>query len=236
MVLELFSSQIDLWFLIGFIGMFAATLFPIYRYIKNKNHLKFYVVQIAITGIAAVAYFLMYIGFGVIELNGTEVALTRYADWLLTTPFMVATLAALSKPGRKTVFRLIALDIMVMSVGAVGPFIGFPFYWVLFMFGCLAYTAMMYLILCPVSNGAGLEKEEIDILFTKLRNLTVALWTLYPLVVVLGPQALGLLTVEGQATVVSYLDIISKGVFVVIAVRGVQKIPEISFSFSSEEN
>lgn len=235
MVLDILGSQADTWFFIGFIGMVAATAFPIYKYLEEGSNLRFYISQIAITGIAAVAYLMMYLGLGIIEMGGTEVALTRYADWLLTTPFMVATLAALSKPGNAMVLKLIGLDIAVMSVGAIGPFIGFPLYWVLFLFGCTAFAGMAYLIAYPLSSGPGLENEDIEILFIKLRNLTLVLWTLYPLVVVLGPQALGLLNVEGQATVVSYLDIISKGVFVVIASRGAQKISEISFSFKDSE-
>jgi len=223
-----------LWFFIGFLGMTAATIYPAYKYYQTREKLNFYLSQIAITGIAMVAYLFMYLNIGIININGTEVALTRYMDWLLTTPFMVATLAALSKPGNETVVKLIVLDLLVMSVGILGPFVDFPMYWVLFGFGCICFAAMAYLIMGPISSGPGLENEAINMLFVKLRNLTLVLWALYPLVVVLAPQALGLLNVEGQALVVSYLDIISKGVFVVIATKGAEKIDEISFSFTQK--
>jgi len=228
-----FSSLINLWYFIGFIGMMAATAFPVYRYWRDGEKLKFYISQVGITGIAMVAYLLMYLGVGIFSYNGAEVALTRYIDWLLTTPFMVATLAVLSKPGRSTVVKLVVLDLLVMSVGALGPFIDFPVYWAVFGFGSLAYAAMLYLILGPVSSGPGLRNEKVRIVFTKLRNLTVVLWTLYPVVVILGPQALNLLDQTSQALVISYLDLISKGVFVVIGCRGVQKIGDFSFRFES---
>jgi len=55
---------------------------------------------------------------------------------------------------------------------------------------------------------------------TKLRNLTVVRWSIYPVVWLLGPFGLGLLLVETEAMVVTYLDLLANVGIVVIAVNG----------------
>lgn len=231
MIAELFGSYSELSYFMGFFGMLISTLYILYKAAGDGKHLTFYLAQVEITGVKVISYGLIMLGIGVFQINGTEQVFTRYIDWLITTPFMLATMAMLSKPGNKTVAKLLALDVLMILVPVVGPFISGPLYWAVFMFGCLCYTGMAYLLLKPVSRGPGLENEQINIAFKKLRNLTLVIWPLYPVVVVFGPQALGILTMEGQAIAISYLDLISKGIFVVIASRAATKIPEISARF-----
>jgi sensory rhodopsin len=60
--------------------------------------------------------------------------------------------------------------------------------------------------------------------FTTVRNLTVVVWTLYPIVWILAPTGLGLLLPDTQVLVLTYLDLVSKVGFVVVAVRGLQSV------------
>ncbi|MUV56710.1 hypothetical protein GJ632_04435 [Halogeometricum sp. CBA1124] len=60
--------------------------------------------------------------------------------------------------------------------------------------------------------------------FTTVRNLTVVVWTLYPIVWILAPTGLGLLLPDTQVLVLTYLDLVSKVGFVVVAVGGLQSV------------
>jgi sensory rhodopsin len=52
----------------------------------------------------------------------------------------------------------------------------------------------------------------------------VVVWTLYPIVWILAPTGLGLLLPDTQVLVLTYLDLVSKVGFVVVAVRGLQSV------------
>lgn len=229
------GSQAALSYWIGLLGMIIATGYVLYKAIGDTDHLKYHLVLSEITGLKIISYALIMAGVGVFEVNGATQVVTRYVDWLLTTPFMLAAVAMLSKPGNKTVGKLLALDVLMILVPLTGPFISGALYWASFAFGCICYIGMAYILAYPTSKGPGLENEEVRIVFTKLRNLILAIWPLYPLVVIFGPQALGFLTFKGQAIAISYLDLVSKGVFVYIGAKAATRIPEISATFTPKK-
>jgi sensory rhodopsin len=201
--------------------MAAGTAYALWGYRAEKgDHPRYYGVLGAITGIATVAYVAMGLGVGQIQVQGAVFYLPRYVDWLLTTPLLVLYLAMLARPRRRVYGTLVGLEVVVIAAGVAAAFAPSPLDWGAYLAGVLAFGGILYFLVSVLPRQAALEDHRPAAVFTKLRNLTVVLWSIYPIVWLLGPFGVGLLLVETEAMVVTYLDLLAKVGFVVIAVNG----------------
>ncbi|MCD2204782.1 bacteriorhodopsin [Halobacterium sp. KA-6] len=218
----------ETWFWIGAVGMTLGTMLPVRDAVRNPARRRFDAVLVGVTGVAAVAYALMALGVGALPMDGFTVQLARYADWLVTTPLLVLYLAMLSRPGRRTYVGLVVADVVVITAGVGAALTPAPEKWAFYAVGCLAYVALLYGLLRTLPAALGEDADpRVDATFTTLRNLTVVLWTLYPVVWLLAPTGLGVLRPEMEAIVVVYLDFISKVGFVAFAVLGADAIDRV---------
>ena len=210
-----------LWYGLGALGMAVGTGYALWGYrADGGDHPRYYAVLGAITGIATVAYVAMGLGLGQLQVDGAVFYLPRYVDWLLTTPLLVLYLAMLARPRRRVYGILVGLEVVVIASGVGAAFAPTPLNWAAYLAGLLAFGAILYYLISVLPAQAALDAHRPSAVFTKLRNLTVVLWSIYPIVWLLGPFGLGLLLVETEAMVVTYLDLLAKVGFVVIAVNG----------------
>jgi sensory rhodopsin len=208
-----------IWLWIGAVGMVLGTLPPLWRLVTDPENRPYYALLAAITGIAAVAYVVMALGFGSLRVGGEEIVAARYVDWLLTTPLMVLYLGLLGRCGTRLYAALVAADVVVILGGVAADVLDGVAAAAAFGVATLAFCVLVYLLLVTVPRRVALH-EECVVTFTKLRNLTVVLWSLYPVVWLLSGSGFGLLLPATENVVVVYLDVISKVGFVVMAVNG----------------
>ncbi|SFR52278.1 bacteriorhodopsin [Halogeometricum limi] len=215
---------VTLWLWVGAVGMALGTLVPLGRFVRDEESRVYTAVLTGVTAIAAVAYALMAQGYAV-SLPGLEgVELVRYVDWLLTTPLMVLYLGLLSRSGPRVYAALVAADVVVVTSGVVAAALSGPTRYVAFGVGAVAYLVLSYLLLRTLPRRASFQSGDHVATFTTVRNLTVVVWSLYPVVWLLAPTGVGLLLPETQVLVMTYLDLVSKVGFVVVAVRGLDGI------------
>lgn len=219
-------STVATWAALGAIGMALGTLAPLWGLTNDPEHRNYYLVLIGVTGVAAVAYTLMSFRIGDIGVSGRVVSLPRYVDWLITTPLILLFLAMLGNTGRGSLGRLFVADITLLVLGAVAVAIPSPIRWLAFAAGLAAFGVLVYELYVRIPRLASFTNERTRTLFVTLRNLTIALWTVYPLVWVLAPSGIGLLTRDMTMLVIAYLDLISKSAFVVLAVDGMDALVE----------
>ncbi|MGM0715826.1 MAG: bacteriorhodopsin [Halobacteriota archaeon] len=62
----------------------------------------------------------------------------------------------------------------------------------------------------PATATAAPRSDGTPTLYVRLRNPTIILWSVYPLVRVLGSAGFGLLTLTVEATPIAYLDSVTK--------------------------
>ena len=208
-----------IWLWIGAVGMVLGTLPPLWRLVTDPENRPYYALLAAITGIAAVAYVVMALGFGSLRVGGEEIVAARYVDWLLTTPLMVLYLGLLGRCGTRLYAALVGADVVVILGGVAADVFDGVAAAAAFGVATLAFCVLVYLLLVTVPRRVALH-EECVVTFTKLRNLTVVLWSLYPAVWLLSGSGFGLLLPATENVVVVYLDLISKVGFVVMAVNG----------------
>jgi sensory rhodopsin len=216
------------WFWVGAVGMAIGTTFPLGDYLRNPSHGRYDAVLAGVTGFAAVAYVLMALGIATYEVGGETIYIARYADWLVTTPLLVLYLGMLAETRLRTVLALLALDVLVIGAGVGAALTPTVEKWVLYAVGCVAFLGLLYGLLRTLPASFGEEPDpRVEATFTTLRNLTVVLWTLYPVVWLLAPTGIGILQPEMEAIVVVYLDFISKVGFVAFAVVGADAIDRL---------
>ncbi|MFA1612359.1 bacteriorhodopsin [Halobellus rubicundus] len=215
-----------LWLWIGVAGMTAGSLPTGYRLVTTDEHRELNAVLFGVTGIAAVAYLLMALGYGTIAVGSQSVEIVRYVDWLLTTPLMVLYLGLLSRPGRRVLRRLVAVDVVVVLAGIAATAVAGLLQYVFFGVGTIAYLVLVQLLVQTLPERATFSTPREESSFTTLRNLTVIVWTLYPVVWLLAPTGVGLLLPETQVLVFTYLDIVSKVGFVAVAIRGMTALSD----------
>lgn len=208
------------WAWLGAAGMAVGTAYPLLSAVREPEKGRYYGVLAAITGIACTAYVLMALGVGTVSAAGYDLPLPRYVDWLLTTPLLVLYLGMLVEPGRRLVAALVAVNVPIIGFGIGASLTTGPLSWALFGVASVAYIGLLWMLLWALPRRAKIRDDRIEVVFGKLRNLTVVLWTLYPVVWLLAPTGTGLLLPAQEMIAFVYLDFISKVAFVVVAVNG----------------
>jgi sensory rhodopsin len=219
-------GTVTTWATLGAIGMALGTLPPLWGLRRDPDRREQYLVLSGVTGVAAVAYAFMAVDIGTVSVSGRLVSVARYVDWLITTPLILLFLSMLGNTDRGSLGRLIVADVALLVLGGVAVVIPGPIRWLAFAGGVAAFGVLVYELYANIPAKATFESERTRMLFVTLRNLTIALWTLYPVVWVLAPSGIGLLTRDMAMLVIAYLDLISKAAFVALAVDGLGALAE----------
>lgn len=213
MVAELGPANLVLW--LGAAAMILGTL--VYFWLGRNVAVyeqNFFIMAISITVIAATAYLAMALGMGRITIGGEQVKVIRYVDWLLTTPLIIALLGILANASKSLIATLVGVDIYMISTSALGAISSSLFVSLVWLgVGTVAYLVFLYLLFGALSRAANEQPEDVSGIYTTLRNLTVVLWSIYPVVWLLSGNALDVLPLVVEEGAFVSLDVFSKVVF-----------------------
>jgi sensory rhodopsin len=208
-------------FWLGAVGMAGGALYPLVYLFREPSKRRYYAMLAAIPMIAAVAYATMALGYGRISMLGESVQLLRYLDWLVTTPLLLLYLGLLIQASRRTLLAIVGVDVVVIGAGIAGALATTAtLRYGLFAVGVAAFAGLAAMLLVTLPRAGATAGERARHIFTELRNVTVVLWTLYPVVWLLSTTGIGLLQPVDEALVVLYLDLTTKVGFVALAMRG----------------
>lgn len=216
------------WFALGGLGMLLGTLALAagFRVVPRTNWRR-YSILVAVPAIAVGAYAPMALGFGGIETqSGDSVFVLRYLDWLLTTPLHVLYLGLLAGAARRSILQAIALMALTIIFGFAGAVVSGVAGWGLFALGAAAFVGVIYHAYTDFAVAAQ-DRDEVTLaLYQKLRAFVIVLWLLYPGIWILAPVGLGLLKTGTYVLVISYLDVVAKVGFGLIALSGQLTVSE----------
>ncbi len=214
--------SITLWFTIGAVGMALGTLALAYGFLLvPASKRREYAILVAVPAIAVVAYALMALDVGAVaSAVGGTVFVPRYVDWLLTTPLHILYLGLFAGTSASLVYRAAGLQAATIVLGVAAALVGAPLKWVLYLAGVVVFGAVVYHAYYPFDAAARERDEATFAIYRKLRAFLVVLWLVYPVIWIVGPNALQVMDVETTALVVSYIDIVSKVGFGLIALNG----------------
>jgi bacteriorhodopsin len=207
--------------------MAAGTLYFIARgwSVRDVEQQTFYVVTTFITATAFTAYLTMATGFGLTEIavNGQvlDIYWARYADWLITTPLLLLDLALLAGADRNTIATLVGVDVLMIVTGLIATLTANPTYrivWWGISSGALLF--LLYVLVRQLTQYARERPGDVGNLFRTLRNLTIALWVLYPVVWILGTEStLEIIPLYWETAAFMVLDLSAKVGFGVLLLR-----------------
>ena len=211
-------EAISLW--IGTIGMALGTVYFLAKgwSVDDPREQEYYIVTIFIPAIAAVSYFAMATGYGLIEVDVTglgtlDIYWARYADWLFTTPLLLLDLGLLAGADRNTIYTIIGLDVFMIGTGLVGALAteGQLLRIVWWAISTGALIALLYFLLGEMTEQAAKQPGDVGALFGRLRNLTALLWAIYPVVWVLGTESgLAIIPLGVETAAFMVLDLAAK--------------------------
>lgn len=225
----------DTFLWIGFAGMTlgAIAIAGIGRASRDedKHHV---VASMFVCLIAAVSYFAMANGQGIVDVAGREVYLPRYADWLFTTPLLLLGLLMVGLPPLRTgedsrartslVAGVIGADVLMIATGALAALSADDTArYTLYAISCGAFLAVLGLLYGPVREIAKRESATSG-LFQQLLSMLTVLWFIYPVLWVLGTEGSGALGLSGEIAVFAVIDLTAKAVFGILLVSRITAI------------
>jgi len=201
---------------LGVIAFIAATVYFIYLGTQApQGGRKFHVITAVITGTAAFSYFMMATGAGAILIEDRIFYYFRYIDWVITTPLLLLDLAllALVNPARNIGFvaGLIVLDIFMILTGLLAGSRESGFgrgFW--FIVSTAAMIALLYLVATRLFSEAARQGGAAQQVFSTLAYLTIVLWSLYPIVWLIGTEGFGAVGSTTEVLLFLVLDVLAK--------------------------
>lgn len=192
----------------------------------------FYAITFFIALIAFISYLVMATGGGATLVGDRLFYYARYVDWLFTTPLLLLDLAllALARPGRNVglISGIIALDVFMILTGLwAGATEGAGRY-LLWFISTVAMIALLYLVVTRLFAAARTQSPGVQQIFKTLAVLTVFLWSLYPIVWLLGTEGFGAVGLTVEVFLFLVLDLLAKIGFGFLLLTNRQALGEIS--------
>ena len=174
-----------------------------------------YVVALIIPIWSGIAYTAMALGLGTVEVAGQTTYWARYADWIVTTPLLVAALwlTATIEHEKKPYLLLgglVAADVIMILCGLVGDLSTGPARFVFFFIGVAALAVLFYLVWGPMKRVASEANADLAGIYTKSAAYLSLFWIGYPMTWILGPSGIGLLSQPVDTALFVLLPVFSK--------------------------
>ena len=211
------SSTVQLWLWIGTIGMaLGALAFLVMAAREKPGNRWFHTITFFVAGIATVAYLAMALkqGWFPIAREGQAMAepfyWARYVDWFFTTPLLLLDLALLAGATKEAIVWLLGLDVMMIATGFFAGVTASDTRWIWFAVSCVIFVWMLWVLLAEVLKAAKQRPPEVRARFNQLAVLLAILWTIDPILWVLGTEGLGVIGIGGEVATFAIIDLIAK--------------------------
>lgn len=217
-----------LWFYVACMAA-GAVLFAVWSRDPKRVPQYEYVVAILIPVWSGLAYAAMAMGQGIVVVDGREIYVARYADWIVTTPLILVALASTAmffRPLDKSLIAtLVGLDVIMILSGLFADLTTRPdVQWVWFTVGCVCLALIVWITWGRLRREAYAHNAEIGRSYTKVAGLLTALWVGYPTVWALGPSGVGLLGSSTEVVLFVLLPILSKVGFSIVDLHELRRL------------
>lgn len=164
---------------------------------------------------SGLAYMASALDQGIVLNDGHLVYLTRYADWVVTTPLLLATLAwtAMWSVRKHTslIIAIMGADVIMILSGLMADLSSDDgVKWLWYTIGCVCLVIIFYIAWGPFRRIAYSQGQEVGSTYVKVATFLSVLWVGYPLIWALGPSGIGLLDSTTDVALFVVLPIFSK--------------------------
>jgi bacteriorhodopsin len=215
-----------IWLALGTVLMGVGTLYFLVKGmgVTDPDAKKFYAITTLIPAIAFTMYLSMLLGYGLttVTVNGEllDIYWARYADWLFTTPLLLLDLALLVDADQGTILALVGADGIMIGTGLVGALTKvYEYRFVWWAISTAAMLYILYVLFFGFTSKAEEMRDDVGSTFKILRNLTVVLWSAYPVVWIVGTEGAGVIPLGVETLLFMVLDVSAKVGFGLILLR-----------------
>lgn len=201
---------------IGTLGFIAATVYFLFLMTKapaTGRH--FFIITAVITGVAGFFYLTMATGATASLVGDRIFYWGRYIDWVITTPLLLLDLALLALANWRRevdlIATLIGLDLFMILTGLLAGSRVSAFgagFW--FIVSTAAMIVLLYLVYTRLFAAASNQSDSVQGVFRTLALLTIVLWSLYPIVWLLGTEGFGAVGSGMEIFLFLILDFLAK--------------------------
>ena len=223
----------DIWYFVYIAAMIGGALL-FYSWSRDPRGVPpdEYVVAILIPIWSALAYIAMKTGQGVITLDGREVYVARYVDWVVTTPLLLWALfstAYFYRPFERTLFAgLVGADIIMILSGLMADLSGdSPVQWLWYSIGVGALCVLIGVVWGKMRRVAYSDSPELGRAYTKVAAFLSIAWVGYPLIWFLAPTGINVLPEGLTIALFVILPILSKVGFSIFDLYELRKLGSV---------
>ena len=233
------SIQLDTvsyWLAFGAVGMSLGSLAILALTSKMRDEDRHHgYVALAITLIAATAYFALWQNVGDITVHGQTFQLARYIDWVFTTPLLLFSLLAVGLPSINSsksawstlglLVSVVALDVFMIVTGVIASVVAVDNRWPWYVFSCLALIVITLMLYSTVyKQSKKLVKPAATKLYINLTVFLTVLWVAYPVVWLLGGTGVGSISAVSENMAYAILDVTAKVGFGLLLLAGLSDL------------
>ena len=210
-------SSVQLWLWIGTIGMaLGALVFLLMAAREKPGNRWFHTITFFVAAIATIAYLAMALKQGWIPITREGQSMTepfywaRYVDWFFTTPLLLLDLALLAGATREAITWLMGLDVLMISTGFFAGITAGNIRYVWFAVSCVIFLWMLWVLLAEILKAAKQRSPEVRSKFNQLAVLLAILWTIYPILWILGTEGVNAIGITGEVATFAIIDLVAK--------------------------
>lgn len=217
-----------LWFYVACMAAGAAFIGFWSRRPKGLPHYE-YAAAAFIPIWSGLAYTASALGQGIVRVGDHDVYFTRYVDWVVTTPLLLAGLAWTAMfYVRKHVSLIVALigaDVIMILSGLMADVSGeSETTWLWYGIGCVCLGVILYVTWGPLRRISFSQGEEVGTTYVKAAAFLSVLWLGYPLFWALGPSGVGVFDRSTDVALFVVLPILSKVGFSLYDLSSLRKL------------
>ncbi len=204
--------MIQTWLWTGVIGMALGGIFFGFgaHNAKNEQWKILYTLNFFICLIAAGLYLAMALKQGVNIINDRPTYWVRYVTWFLSTPLLLLDLTFLGRTSLPITGSLLGANAYMIATGFVATISPKPVSYIWYIVSCAAYVAVAYMLLNQYRIEAERNHPKSKQAFRKLVTVHLVLWTLYPVVWILGTEGFSVFAQGTETMFFTLLDLASK--------------------------
>lgn len=178
--------------------------------------------------IAACSYLAMATGQGLVQLPTVGGAIlagettptrifyfARYIDWTFTTPLLLVSLGLTAmRHGPKRhgalVGAVLADVIMIITAFIFGASLQGWTKWTWFIVSCVAFLGVYYAIWKTQMEANATQRDDVQATYKRNATILSVVWLVYPIILALAPDGLGIVSDATSVLVIAILDVIAK--------------------------
>lgn len=222
------TEEAWLWFYVAVMAAGALVILAWSRQPRGVPHFE-YAAGAFIPICSGLAYMALALGQGIIEVDGREVYLARYIDWVVTTPLLLGGLAWTAmfyvKKHVSLIVALMGADVIMILSGLFADLSpDGPVKWLWYVIGCVSLAIIFFVTWGPLRRIAESQGAEVGSAYKKVAGYLSVLWVGYPLVWALGPSGLGVIGSMTDVALFVILPIFSKVGFSLLDLHELRKL------------